>query len=87
LPNGAEESLVALAGCERLLITGADWPRDAAPTRQLWCLAVTAAVARRLGLSVEIETELIDAPDALDRLLARLVGGRRTLSARSGRTP
>jgi hypothetical protein len=87
LPNGAEECLVALAGCERLLITGADWPRDAAPTRQLWCLAVTAAVARRLGLSVEIETELIHTPDALDRLLARLVRGRWMVSACSCRTP
>jgi hypothetical protein len=76
LPHGAEECLLGLASCERLLITGVDWPRDAAPTRQLWRLAATASVARTLGLTVEVETNLIETRDLLDRLLARLVGSR-----------
>jgi hypothetical protein len=76
LPHGAEESLVGLAGCERLVIAGVDWTPDAAPTRQLWRLAATAAAARRLGLTFEVETDVIDNPRGLDRLLARLVRGR-----------
>ncbi len=73
LPHGAEESVVGLAGCERLLIAGVDWPPDAAPTRELWRLAATASVARRLGLDVEAESKLIDNPRGLDRLLSRFV--------------
>jgi hypothetical protein len=76
LPHGAEECLVGLAGCERLLITGVDGPRDAAPTRQLWRLAATASVARTLGLTVEVETNLVETRDVLDRMLARLVRSR-----------
>lgn len=76
LPRGAGECLEALASCERLLIAGIDWPHDAAPTRQLWRLAATASVARRLGLAVEVETNFSVATDLLDRLLARLVHGR-----------
>jgi hypothetical protein len=83
LPHGAEECLLALAGCERLLIAGVDWEPGAAPTRQLWRLAVTAAVARRLGLAVEVETEPSDDADLLDRLLARLVRRRAASGERS----
>jgi hypothetical protein len=76
LPRGAEECLVGLNRCERLVITGVDWDRDAAPTRQLWRLAATATVARTLGLTVGVETDLLATPDLLDDLLVRLVRGR-----------
>jgi hypothetical protein len=76
LPLGAEECLLGLSGCQELVIAGADWPADAAPTRQLWRLAATAAAARRLGLGVRVETNVIDDPTGLDRLLVRFVGGR-----------
>jgi hypothetical protein len=75
LPRGAEECLAALADCERLLVASVDWHADAAPTRQLWRLAATAAVARRLGLAVEVESDAVGAADPLDRFLARIVRG------------
>ncbi|HEV7641592.1 MAG TPA: hypothetical protein VGO39_12065, partial [Gaiellaceae bacterium] len=75
LPHGAEECLTGLAGCERLVIAGADWPPDAALTRELWRLAATASAARALGLTVEVESDLAETRGALDRLLARRVGG------------
>jgi hypothetical protein len=76
LPHGAEASLAALATCERLLISGVDWEPDAAPTRELWRLAATAAVARRLGLRVAVELGALPRQDGMvDRLLVRLVRG------------
>jgi hypothetical protein len=79
LPRGAEECLRGLADCERLLITGPDWQHDAAPTRQLWRLAATAATARRLGLAVDVEPDALAPTDPVDRLLAALV--RRSLGS------
>src|SRR5258705_399587 len=76
LPRGAEACLAALATCERLWISGVDWGPRAAPTRELWRLAATAAAARRLGLRVVVEPGALP-PQAgtVDRILARLIGG------------
>ena len=75
LPHGAEECLYSLASCERLHVTGPDWPDGAALTRQLWRLAATTAAARRLGLAVEFEPDALAPADLRDRLLARLARG------------
>jgi hypothetical protein len=77
LPRGAEASLLVLAACERLQIGGVDWEAHAAPTRELWRLATTAAAARRLGLQVDVEPGALELEGGtLDRLLVRLIRGR-----------
>jgi hypothetical protein len=76
IPHGAEASLIALATCERLQISGVDWEPHAAPTRELWRLAATAAVARRLGLEVTLDPEALPRHDGMvDRLLAKSIRG------------
>jgi hypothetical protein len=83
LPSGAEAALAALATCERLQISGVDWAQGAAPTRELWRLAATAAAARRVGIQVDVDhgALAINGP-TIDRLLARLIRGSQHASTR-----
>jgi hypothetical protein len=73
LPRGAEDCLRGLASCARLHVVGADWPPDAAVTRQLWRVASLAAAARRLDVAVEVDPGALSAAEGRDRLLVRLL--------------
>ena len=83
-----ERFLPGLGDCERLIVTGADWPTDAPPSRELWRLATTLVAARRLGVEVLVTGGI--APEArgpLDRFLQFVVSRLGRTAAAGGEAP
>lgn len=72
--NGTDLLARELGCCDALVIATPDWGPDAAETRELWRLATTVLVARRLGVEIYLTGNVLPRRgSSLDRLLERVI--------------